>query len=114
MFRPEMLRPMGLPPGVRVIAWGLSLVSRISSHPLPQQPQHQCVPSGRRLHIASHSLSYVFINILPPRSFNPIPVISYHNTVYLDLTASLRHSLRHSSQLMSVKSPFEIYESHLN
>ena len=25
MFRPEMLRPMGLPPGVRVIAWGLSL-----------------------------------------------------------------------------------------
>ena len=27
MFRPEMLRPMGLPPGVRVIAWGLSLVS---------------------------------------------------------------------------------------
>jgi phenylalanyl-tRNA synthetase alpha chain len=25
MFRPEMLAPMGLPPGVRVIAWGLSL-----------------------------------------------------------------------------------------
>lgn len=25
MFRPEMLRPMGLPEGVRVIAWGLSL-----------------------------------------------------------------------------------------
>lgn len=25
MFRPEMLRPMGLPPDVRVIAWGLSL-----------------------------------------------------------------------------------------
>ncbi|VUZ55171.1 unnamed protein product [Hymenolepis diminuta] len=24
-FRPEMLRPMGLPEGVRVIAWGLSL-----------------------------------------------------------------------------------------
>jgi phenylalanyl-tRNA synthetase alpha chain len=27
MFRPEMLRPMGLPPDVNVIAWGLSLVS---------------------------------------------------------------------------------------
>ena len=27
MFRPEMLQPMGLPPGVRVIAWGLSLRS---------------------------------------------------------------------------------------
>jgi phenylalanyl-tRNA synthetase alpha chain len=25
MFRPEMLRPMGLPEGVQVIAWGLSL-----------------------------------------------------------------------------------------
>jgi len=25
VFRPEMLAPMGLPPGVRVIAWGLSL-----------------------------------------------------------------------------------------
>jgi phenylalanyl-tRNA synthetase alpha chain len=25
MFRPEMLAPMGLPPNVRVIAWGLSL-----------------------------------------------------------------------------------------
>mmetsp|Transcript_38043 Transcript_38043/g.65686 ORF Transcript_38043/g.65686 Transcript_38043/m.65686 type:complete len:214 (-) Transcript_38043:94-735(-) len=25
MFRPEMLAPMGLPPDVRVIAWGLSL-----------------------------------------------------------------------------------------
>lgn len=25
MFRPEMLRPMGLPEGVNVIAWGLSL-----------------------------------------------------------------------------------------
>ena len=25
IFRPEMLAPMGLPPGVRVIAWGLSL-----------------------------------------------------------------------------------------
>ena len=25
MFRPEMLEPMGLPPDVRVIAWGLSL-----------------------------------------------------------------------------------------
>lgn len=25
MFRPEMLLPMGLPPDVRVIAWGLSL-----------------------------------------------------------------------------------------
>jgi hypothetical protein len=25
MFRPEMLEPMGLPPGVRVIAWGLGL-----------------------------------------------------------------------------------------
>ena len=25
MFRPEMLEPMGLPPNVRVIAWGLSL-----------------------------------------------------------------------------------------
>ena len=25
IFRPEMLRPMGLPEGVRVIAWGLSL-----------------------------------------------------------------------------------------
>jgi phenylalanyl-tRNA synthetase alpha chain len=25
MFRPEMLQPMGLPPNVRVIAWGLSL-----------------------------------------------------------------------------------------
>ena len=25
LFRPEMLAPMGLPPGVRVIAWGLSL-----------------------------------------------------------------------------------------
>jgi len=25
MFRPEMLRPMGLPEDVRVIAWGLSL-----------------------------------------------------------------------------------------
>lgn len=27
MFRPEMLRPMGLPEDVSVIAWGLSLVS---------------------------------------------------------------------------------------
>jgi phenylalanyl-tRNA synthetase alpha chain len=25
MFRPEMLLPMGFPPNVRVIAWGLSL-----------------------------------------------------------------------------------------
>jgi phenylalanyl-tRNA synthetase alpha chain len=25
VFRPEMLLPMGLPPGVVVIAWGLSL-----------------------------------------------------------------------------------------
>lgn len=25
MFRPEMLRPMGIPEGVNVIAWGLSL-----------------------------------------------------------------------------------------
>ena len=25
IFRPEMLRPMGLPEGVNVIAWGLSL-----------------------------------------------------------------------------------------
>lgn len=25
MFRPEMLRPMGLPADVNVIAWGLSL-----------------------------------------------------------------------------------------
>ena len=25
VFRPEMLRPMGLPPDVNVIAWGLSL-----------------------------------------------------------------------------------------
>jgi len=25
MFRPEMLLPMGLPEGVNVIAWGLSL-----------------------------------------------------------------------------------------
>lgn len=25
VFRPEMLAPMGLPEGVRVIAWGLSL-----------------------------------------------------------------------------------------
>jgi phenylalanyl-tRNA synthetase alpha chain len=25
MFRPEMLLPLGLPPDVRVIAWGLSL-----------------------------------------------------------------------------------------
>ena len=25
IFRPEMLRPMGLPEDVRVIAWGLSL-----------------------------------------------------------------------------------------
>ena len=25
MFRPEMLRPLGLPSDVRVIAWGLSL-----------------------------------------------------------------------------------------
>lgn len=25
MFRPEMLRPMGLPEDVQVIAWGLSL-----------------------------------------------------------------------------------------
>ena len=25
MFRPEMLRPMGLPEDVTVIAWGLSL-----------------------------------------------------------------------------------------
>jgi phenylalanyl-tRNA synthetase alpha chain len=25
VFRPEMLAPMGLPPGVKVIAWGLSL-----------------------------------------------------------------------------------------
>lgn len=25
MFRPEMLRPMGLPKDVNVIAWGLSL-----------------------------------------------------------------------------------------
>lgn len=25
MFRPEMLRPLGLPEDVRVIAWGLSL-----------------------------------------------------------------------------------------
>ena len=25
VFRPEMLAPMGLPPNVRVIAWGLSL-----------------------------------------------------------------------------------------
>ena len=25
MFRPEMLQPMGLPEGVNVIAWGLSL-----------------------------------------------------------------------------------------
>lgn len=25
MFRPEMLRPMGIPDGVNVIAWGLGL-----------------------------------------------------------------------------------------
>jgi hypothetical protein len=25
MFRPEMLEPMGLPPDVRVLGWGLSL-----------------------------------------------------------------------------------------
>ena len=54
MFRPEMLRPMGLPPGVRVIAWGLSLVSHIHSTP----------PA---LHTASYTLSKS--TLIPPRSF---------------------------------------------
>ena len=35
IFRPEMLAPMGLPPNVRVIAWGLSFraaATMITSH----------------------------------------------------------------------------------
>jgi hypothetical protein len=32
MFRPEMLRPMGLPEDVNVIAWGLSLVGVQQQH----------------------------------------------------------------------------------
>lgn len=33
MFRPEMLRPMGLPEDVQVIAWGLSLERYVCSYP---------------------------------------------------------------------------------
>jgi hypothetical protein len=32
MFRPEMLRPMGLPEDVNVIAWGLSLVRLVAQN----------------------------------------------------------------------------------
>lgn len=32
MFRPEMLLPMGLPPNVRAIAWGLGLGTRAHVH----------------------------------------------------------------------------------
>lgn len=35
MFRPEMLRPMGLPEGVNVIAWGLGLERCASSSTIP-------------------------------------------------------------------------------
>ncbi len=38
MFRPEMLRPMGLPEDVNVIAWGLGL-ERCLPHPLTLQPR---------------------------------------------------------------------------
>lgn len=39
MFRPEMLEPMGIPKGVRVLGWGLSLerptmVKYVPSNPL--------------------------------------------------------------------------------
>jgi len=36
MFRPEMLRPMGLPEDVTVIAWGLSL----ERYAMARQQQH--------------------------------------------------------------------------
>lgn len=39
MFRPEMLRPMGLPEGVNVIAWGLGLERcAVSSESLARSP----------------------------------------------------------------------------
>ena len=76
MFRPEMLRPMGLPPGVRVIAWGLSLVSHIHSTP----------PA---LHTASYTLSKS--TLIPPRSFY-LYYYMINDTVYLDLTLPFTNS----------------------
>ncbi len=41
MFRPEMLRPMGLPEDVNVIAWGLGL-ERCEPHPVTSQSCSLC------------------------------------------------------------------------
>lgn len=46
VFRPEMLRPMGLPEDVNVIAWGLSLercTSCVSCHAIPLLFQCRCI-----------------------------------------------------------------------
>ena len=44
MFRPEMLRPMGLPEGVNVIAWGLSLERCLHQKPITPKPRWEHKP----------------------------------------------------------------------
>jgi hypothetical protein len=51
MFRPEMLRPMGLPEDVSVIAWGLSLERRACAHRLCMVPMDVTNCSMRQVHL---------------------------------------------------------------
>lgn len=50
MFRPEMLRPMGIPEGVNVIAWGLGLERYKHAHCIMSTAPHGCLmcSSGSR------------------------------------------------------------------
>eukprot|EP01128_Nolandella_sp_AFSM9_P007837 TRINITY_DN4420_c0_g1_i1.p1 TRINITY_DN4420_c0_g1~~TRINITY_DN4420_c0_g1_i1.p1 ORF type:complete len:514 (+),score=162.55 TRINITY_DN4420_c0_g1_i1:38-1579(+) len=61
MFRPEMLMPMGLPEGVRVIAWGLSV----------ERPTMIKYAIGNIRDLLGHKVDIPFIHRSPIARFNP-------------------------------------------
>jgi phenylalanyl-tRNA synthetase alpha chain len=62
MFRPEMLLPMGLPPDVRVIAWGLSL----------ERPTMIKYSIGNIRSLVGHKVDLDFINTSPICRFESV------------------------------------------
>lgn len=65
MFRPEMLLPLGLPPNVRVIAWGLSL----------ERPTMIKYGIDNIRELLGHKVHLEMIKTNPIYRLNPVPVV---------------------------------------
>jgi phenylalanyl-tRNA synthetase alpha chain len=85
MFRPEMIRPMGFPEGVNVIAWGISLerptmikfgIDNIRDLFGPKVPSHAHTQRHTRTHAHTHTHTHTHTHNIHARPQVKLDIIS--------------------------------------